>query len=73
MTMFNIDKRFIEVLNEMTGSSITYSQFSEAYSVRKSERPQKVYCSKCGNTLKTHESRCGLCGFLSALNLEQSK
>lgn len=38
MTMqFNIDKRFIEVLNEQ-GHKITWDQFRAAYDVRKSER-----------------------------------
>lgn len=34
---FNIDKRFIEVLNEQ-GHQITWDQFRAAYDVRKSER-----------------------------------
>jgi hypothetical protein len=34
---FNVDKRFIEILNK-SGASITWDQFRSAYDVRKSER-----------------------------------
>ncbi len=34
---FNIDKRFIEILNEQ-GFSITWEQFRSAYDIRRAER-----------------------------------
>jgi len=34
---FNLDKRFIEILNQQ-GHSITWEQFRAAYEVRKAER-----------------------------------
>lgn len=46
MPTFNIDKRLIDILNEM-GVHITYKQFIDAYSIRKSERPLKRECV-CG-------------------------
>lgn len=35
--LFNLDKRFIQILNER-GHKITWDQFRAAYNVRKSER-----------------------------------
>lgn len=46
MPTFNIDKRLIEILND-SGVQITYKQFTDAYSIRKSERPLKRECV-CG-------------------------
>ena len=35
---FNIDKRFIEILNEQGGHNVTWEQFRAAYDLRRSER-----------------------------------
>lgn len=65
MSTFNIDKRFIEILNQISGSSITYSQFSEAYRIRRDERPAKRLCRNCGAL--TSRLNCPDCGSVVSL------
>ena len=48
---FNLDKRFIEILNQQ-GHAITWDQFRAAYDVRKAERESSPEAAaKAGNWL----------------------